>query len=160
MDNYKLQSNEVVLYKGDVVLLNENNTLKLILTNLNFVFIPQHNENLPIEIYPIEDVKMYQGLPQIKTKANNVEIYFLTSEKEFSFNSKIELHKFTKEATKLLTGKTTAERNAEKVKNAIGLVDNTLGINTVSAVGSVIKDGVVGKVGKGINKVVGKFLKK
>lgn len=154
MNNYKLKENEVVLYKGDVTLSNKNSK-RLILTNLNIVLIDQE-DNVSIEIYPIEDIKLYQGQPQIKKKGNLVEIYLLSTEIDFVFNSKIELNKFISEAIKLLTGKTAVERGAEKVKNAIKLVDDTLGINTVSAVGSVVKDGVVGKGFKKIGKIIKK----
>lgn len=164
MENYKLKENEVVLYKGEITLADKKGNTQLILTNLNIVFITKNKklfteEEVNVDFYPVEEIKIYEGIPQIKTKGNIVELYLLSTEKEFTFISKIELHKFMSEAKKLLTGKTTAERNAEKVKNTIKLVDDTLGIDTVSAVGNTVKDGIVGKVGKGF-KAIGKIFKK
>ena len=164
MEHYTLKEDEVVLYKGDITLLDKKDKTQLILTNLNLVFITKtkkifEDEIVNTESYPIENVKIYEGLPQVKTKANNVEIYFKTTEKEFIFESKHELHKFVGEINKLLTGKTTAERNAEKVKSAINLVNDTLGIDVVQTTGNVAKKGIVGGISDSINKIGKHFVK-
>ena len=156
MENYLLREDEVVLYKG-TVLANDKKT-NLILTNINIVFIsvginPFGENAVTKELYPVNEIKIYEGIPQIKPKDREVEIYFKTGEKNFSFESKKELHLFLSEATKLLTGKTGAERNAEKVKNAIGLVNDTLGVDIVKATGEVAKDGVLNKVFAPIGKI-------
>jgi len=39
MENYDLEEDEVVLYKGNVALKNKKGETNLILTNVNFVFI-------------------------------------------------------------------------------------------------------------------------
>lgn len=158
MENYNLREDEVVLWKGNINLSDQKECSRLILTNLNLVFITKINnsetdEIINTEIYNIQEVKMYQGVPQVKTKASKVEIYLKSTEKEFTFDSKNELHKFVSEINKLLTGKTTAERNAEKIKNAIHLVNDTLGVDIVKGAGEVVKNGIVGSVSGSIGKI-------
>lgn len=96
---------------------------------------------------------MYEGAPQIKTKGHEVEVYLLEDEVNFEFESKMELHKFINASNKLLTGETSVQKGAKKVKDTIGLVDDTLGINTVQATGNVIKNGVVGSITGAIGKI-------
>ena len=158
MENYNLREDEVVLYKSDINLLDKKGkTTLLILTNINIVFITKtkkllEEEIVNTEIFPVGDIKIYEGIPQVKSNANKVELYFKTTEKEFAFNSKSEVHKFQNTIIKLLTGKTTAERNAEKVKNAIGLVNDTLGVDIVKCTGEVAKNGIVGSITNSIDK--------
>ncbi len=158
MENYKLRSDEVVLYKGDVILKNKKGTTELILTNINLVFINKHNdlfskEEVTILEYPVHSIKMYEGIPQIKAKGDIVEIYLLETEIEVEFYSKIELYKFTNATKKLLTGESSAQRGAKKVKDAIGLVDDTLGINTVQTTGNLLKKGIFGNITGAIDKI-------
>lgn len=158
MENYKLRADEVVLYKGDVILKNKKGTTELILTNLNIVFINKYKELLSKEEitileYPVHSIKIYEDVPQIKVNGNTVEIYLLETEIEFKFNSKTELHKFNSVAKKLLTGQTSVERVCKNVKNSIDLIDDTLGINTVQATGDVLKNGIVGNITGAIGKI-------
>ena len=96
-----------------------------------------------------------------------VELYFFHDEVEFLFKSGSELHRFMNAALKLLTNKTKFERGAEKVKGAISIVDNSLGVNSVDACRNVAsfaaKNNAVGKtagiIGKGA-KIIGKIVKK
>ena len=87
---------------------------------------------------------MYNGMPQIKQDGHKATIFLTTGEKHLSFSSKAEAWKFVSHATQLLTGQTMAERGAEKLRNALNLVDDTLGINTVDTVKNVIENGVTG----------------
>ena len=158
MENYKLRADEVVLYKGDVALKNKNGTTELILTNINLVFINRYKklfskEEIIILEYPVHSIKMYEGEPQIKAKSNIVEIYLLETEIEVEFNSKMELYKFINATNKLLTGKSSVQKGAKKVKDAIDLVDDTLGINTVQATGNVLKNGIAGGITDSIGKI-------
>ena len=142
--NYILREDEVVLYKGDIMLVEQKDKAQLLLTNLNMVFITNtkkiiEEEKRTIEVYSVSDVKIYEGLPQVKAEGENVEIYLKNTEKEFSFVSRGECHKFISVITKLLTGKTGLERNAEKVKNTIDLVNETLEVDIVKATGNVVK---------------------
>ena len=91
-------------------------------------------------------IKIYNDIPQIKQKDCSVEIYLTSTERKIDFSQKSDAHKFTKAAYELLTGKTLSARGAEKVSNAIGLVDTALGINTVDTVKNVLENGITGSV--------------
>ncbi|MBQ7797760.1 MAG: hypothetical protein IJ371_01400 [Clostridia bacterium] len=160
MKNYELSSNEVVLYKGDVTPVEDKGAIRLILTNLNIVFITTHKkffgkEEIDVESYPVGEIKIYNGVPQLKVQGNIVEIYLLTDEKEIKFSSKSEIHKFINEATNLLTHKTKLERCAEKVKKTINLVKDTIGEDNINAIKNATKDGKIVTTAKAISKGAG-----
>ena len=141
MENYNLKEDEVVLYKGYGHIANSKDSTQIILTNYNFVFITTQkkllrHDDIIVETFAKEDVKWYEDKPHIKTNGKTVEMYFKTCEKDFVFSSKSELHKFTSQAIKLTTGKSTAQRTLEKAKNTIDMIDNSLGIDTRSAFSS------------------------
>lgn len=139
MKNYELKTDEVVLYKGDIMQRNTYTTSQLILTNYNIIFDSDINQDVVVtESYPIEEVKMYNGEPQIKTKGNIVEIYFMSTEKEFQFMSKLELIKFINTAKKLLTGKNKFERGAEKYKKAMQTFNKAIDDETVASTKNAI----------------------
>lgn len=160
MTNYTLQSNETVLYQGNVVLENRNATVEMMLTNLNLVFVITTRKFLSksqvdVEAYPIEEIKIYNNAPQIKQKNARVEIYLSCGEVVVHFASMFEASKFVNSALHLLTGKSMAERGADKFKGAVGLVDNTLGINTVDTVKNVLENGITGTLLGGFGRKTG-----
>lgn len=127
------------------------------MTNLYLVFIKIRkkvfSEQVEIEGYPIEEIKIYNELPQIKQDATCVVIYLTSGEKTVELFSRMEVRKFINCAYELLTGETQMTRGAGKVKNAIGLVDDALGIDTVGTIQSVVENGIVGTlIGKGKKK--------
>ena len=169
MENYSLQPNEAVLYKGratfgnnktssDLLLTKTMSTLlltktssELLLTNINVVVItktskPFSKEQVDLKIFPVEDIKVYNDVPQIKQNGLMVEIYLTNTEIILDFDSKSAAHKFANTANELITGKSMSERGAEKFKGALNLVDDTLGISTVGTIKSVVENGVVGNV--------------
>ena len=157
MITYNLGANEVVLYKGEITMLGKQQTVKLVLTNENIVFGGVNQDNHNEEVYSINSIKMYKGVPQIIIKGHNVELYLTTKVIEFSFIKKSELLKFRNAAIELLTGKTKVERGAEKVKGAIHLIDDTLNIDIVKATGNLISTNVsslVEKVGDATCKAI------
>lgn len=161
MEHYRLREDEVVLYKGRVYLCKKKGVTDLILTNLHIVFVNKYKklfsqEEITVYDYSIEDIKMYNGVPQIKTKNGITEVYLLDTEIEFRFESKKELILFVNTVNKLLTGESTIQKKAKEVRNAIDLVDETLGIDTVKATGNVLKNGVIGSIASSVSKVFGK----
>lgn len=99
---------------------------------------------------------MYEGVPQVKAKSNDVEIYLKTKELEFGFQSKSEVYKFRSAIIKLLTGKTGFERGADKVKDKIDVVNDTFGVDVVKSTEDVVKNGIVESIG-GLFEKVGKI---
>ena len=157
MKNYNLRPDEVVLYSGDVQIEKHRGSIELTLTNYSLIIINTvkkmfSKEQVNVETFPVEQIKVYNGVPQIKQKFMYVEIFMTCGEITIGFQSKKEASKFVDAAMQLLTGETTAERGANKVKGAIGLVDKTLGVNTVGAVKSVLENGVVGTILGGFGK--------
>lgn len=157
MTNYTLQPNETVLYQGNVALENRNATVEMMLTNLNLVFVITTRKflsksQIEVETYSVEEIKIYNNTPQIKQKNARVEIYLSCGEVVVHFASMFEASKFVNAALRLLTGKTMAERGADKFKGAVGLVDDTLGINTVGTVKNVLENGITGTLLGGFGK--------
>ena len=157
MKHYNLQANESVLYQGEVSIEKRNGNVELILTNLNLVCIIStkklfSKEQVEVEVYPVGDIKIYNDTPQIKQKGSRVEIFLSSNEIPVVFSSLFEAGKFVKSAFHLLTGKTTAGRGADKVKGAVGLVDNALGIKTADVVKNTIENGLAGTILGGIGK--------
>ena len=160
MENYTLLPNESVLYRNnDCKILNkyEKSNAELILTNLNLVFVKKTKkmftkEEISIETYPIEEIKIYNDVPQIKQNDTEVEIFFIDGEKTIELYSKNEGRKFINKAFELLTGKTLAARASGKVNGSIKLVDNALGVNSVGAIKSVAEKGFIGSILGGFGK--------
>ena len=157
MKDYQLKEDEVVLFKGDIELQGVKGKTELIFTNHNFVFINKQKkllgeEDVEVEIYPVTDVKIYEKKPQIKVKELNVEIYFLRDEKTCIFSSEEDVNEFMNEAQKLLTHKTIAEKGAQKVKDGINLVNETLNVDIVHSTGNLINNVATKFVGGFANK--------
>ncbi len=143
MKFYQLQPNETVIYQ-----CNACGGTEVVLTNLNLVLLKRtkkllSQDEITVDVYQKDDIKIYNSIPQIKQKNSSVEIYLTNTEIMIDFGSKSDAHKFTNAAIELLTGKTAAVRGAEKVKNAVALIDDTLGIHTMDTVKNVLEKGVV-----------------
>lgn len=156
MENYELKENEVVLYKGEVSLINPKHSARLLLTNLNVVFIIRTSffkEDITTEIFSVSDVKTYEGEPQVKVSSDTVEIYFKNTEKEFKFHSKSDQRKFISEITKLLTGKSGTERTVEKIKKNIDVINDTLGCDIIKSTENIAKNGIMGSTESLLGKI-------
>lgn len=165
MTNYTLKPNESVLYNGNVRLEKRNGQVDFTLTNLNLVFVTSvkklfSKEQIDIETYPVSEIKFYNNVPQIKQKDSRVEIYLTNNELVVLFTSMIEARKFVSSALHLLTGKTFSERSADRVKGAVNLIDETLGINTVNTIKNTLENGIMGTVVGSIGKKAPQVLKK
>lgn len=150
MKHYNLDEDEVVLFKSTILVSENKESAEIILTNKNFVIVNEKKklsdkEKTDVKVYLVEDIKRYNGIPQIIQKKEVVELYFLHDEVEFFFHSRIDAHKFVRAALNLLTGKTTLERNVEKVKNTISIVDNSLGIDSIDLARKAVQSGAIGK---------------
>lgn len=155
MEHYSLQSNEAVLFEDDIIIQNSKADNHLILTNINIVIVSTvrkvfKKDEVTTFIYPVAEIKVYNGVPQITQKKGKITVYLLNGELNFSFYSNSKAVKFMGKMTDLITGKSIAQRGAGKVKNAIGLVDDTLGINTMGTLSSAIENGFVKTLFKGI----------
>ncbi len=159
MEHYQLREDEVVLYKGTVNLKSKivGGLSQLVLTNHNLVFITKQEnidgENISVTTYPINEIKVFRDVYQIKKKGNIVEMYFLHDEVEFEFFAKGDTNKFVHETINLLTEKSSFERGCQNTKKAINTIDNTFGIDSVGIVSNILTNKLGGKfLGLGKNK--------
>ena len=121
---------------------SENGQVEVLLTNFNIVLIDIIDDIIGVETLPIATLKIYKGIPQVKHKGLNVEIYFTSGEKYLTFANRVEIHKFVKAIYELVTGKTQAERGVKKFKRGIDLVDETLEISTLDTVKGIVEKGI------------------
>ena len=158
MSRINLQQDEVVLFEGDVSITGHstsvgvfsNNTIELVLTNLRIYFVRVikkmfSKEQVNIDSYDICDIKVYNGVPQvkqIKTGSCEVILSLISCEMHIEFESAFEAIKFVNSAYKLITGKSAAARGAEKFKGAVNMVNDALGIDAVDTVKSVLENGI------------------
>ncbi len=156
MANYQLKTDEVVLYRGNVAIVGRRGKTLLILTNQNVIFEISTKKSIfgkpevEAEVYPLQEVKIYEEKPQVKQKGPKVEIFFLTNEIKLEFPSLIEASKFNMAIVKVITGKSIQDRGADKVKGTLQFVDDALGINAVDTVKGVLENGVVGSLIGGV----------
>ena len=148
MAKVELNETEAVLFNAEVWAEGENfSEAEFFFTNERLIFKYKKREKIfkwvdMQDEYDVADVKIFNGAPQIIQKSEEVEIYLKNKQLQISFINKKEAHNFTKKVTELLTGKTAGKRAAEKIKGAIALVDDTLGIDTVQTATGVLKSGV------------------
>ena len=152
MEKYLLKQDEVVLYKGNTAFQDtfkpkrvKNYNTELCLTNLNVILTTGtkkflSKEEIDVEVYGIDTIKMYNDTPQVIKKNDIVEIYFLNQQKCLQFPNKKEGKEFVEQVIKLVSGKSKFVREVLKVKKAIE--------NTAKAI-----DIDVGKIAKGATQV-------
>ena len=151
MEEYVLQSDEVVLFKGDAFYGNQGTSCEIIQTNINLIVIFKtkkmfRKENVEIVTFPMDGIKYFKDAPQVKQKGSAVELSFSNAEVLLAFSSKSSANHFFRSVMEALTEDAIPPRAVGIVKDAIGVVDNTLGINTVETVVGVMGKGVAGTI--------------
>lgn len=147
MENYKLAEDEVCLCETDAYDEQAKQNCDILLTN-KYLLLTYSKQRLfrPTEYrttrYSVNDVKYFNGEPQVKIKKRVVEVYFKNSEVKLNFDSKWfgTENALYNAFIKFLSGKNLAERGADKFKGAIKLVDDTLGIDTLGAARSAVEN--------------------
>ncbi len=157
--NYQIEEDEVILYEGLVefnVELNKPLTTIFTLTSKRMIFelekgFFKKTKEL-VDIIYLNDIKVFNGEVQCKQKLNDLVIQ--TSKKNFtlSFNSLFEAKKVNTKVLNAVTGTTVAERGSNKVKGALDLVDETLGLDTRGIAKGLLENGVKGTIINGIKK--------
>lgn len=147
MIEYAMKEDEVVLYKGQAKVDDSQHFSDILLTNVNLVITTRikkifAKDEVYTQVFPLSELKVYQNTPQLKQKGNKVELFFANKNIVIEFSSLLAPHKFVNELTKLLTGKTASERGADKVKGFVGIVDDTLGIDTIGAIKGIAENGL------------------
>ena len=164
MEKYVLQPDEAILFEDDVSIVESKTNDHIILTNLNVVIESTEKKvfkkgNTAVTVFPVTEIKVYKEKPQVVHKKEVVTIFLAMGEITMSFDSLFKATTFTTKITELITGKGVGARGAEKVKGAIGLIDDALGINTMGTVSSVLENGIVKTLFKGTGSPVAKTSK-
>jgi len=156
MSNYKLAANEVVLFDGLVRSNIEKGSLYLILTSEKLVFEREKGllkkERELVDIIMLEDVKIYNEEAQIKAKGTEVTIQTIQKIIVVNFTGMIEAKKFVGKIINVVTGTNLAKRSSNKIKGAIDIVDETLGVDSRGAIKGLVENGIKGTIINGIAK--------
>lgn len=154
--NFTLQVNEVVLYEGEVESKDYKGKLILTLTSQKFVIeresgIFKKTRELVQEIN-LSDVKIYNGVAQVKQSGSNVDIQTVSKNFTFKFSGLLEARKFTSKIIDAVTESTVAQRVSDKAKDAFEIVDDTLGLDTRATVKNILEQGLIGTIFNGSSK--------
>ena len=156
METIALLEDEVVLYNGEATSNEYKGNLKLTLTSLQIVVEKEKGifkkEIELLDTIALEDIKTYNGVVQIKQKGASAEIQTKVKNITFNFSGLIEARKFVGKAIDASTGTTLAKRSSDKVKSALDLTDDTLGVDTRGTIKSVLEQGIKGTLINGIKK--------
>lgn len=156
MANFELLADEVVLYEGVVTSKNYKGNLQLTLTSHKIVLEKEKGvfkkERELIDIIMLETVKFYNNAAQIKQKNDTVEVQTIDKNITLVFSGMLEARKFTGKIVDAVTGTTLAKRSADKIKDAFGMVDDTLGLDTRGTIKGILENGVKGTLLNGIGK--------
>ncbi len=156
MANFELLADEVVLYEGVVTSKNYKGSLQLTLTSHKIVLEKEKGvfkkERELIDIIMLETVKFYNNAAQIKQKNDTVEVQTTDKNITLMFSGMLEARKFTGKIVDAVTGTTLAKRSSDKIKDAFGMVDDTLGLDTRGTIKGILENGVKGTLLNGIGK--------
>lgn len=156
MANYELQPEEVVLYEGTVACKAYKGTLLMTLTSKKVVFEKEKGlfkkERDLVDIIPLESVKFYNDVAQIKQKGSEVEVQTVEKNLTIIFSGMLEARKFTGKIIDAATGTTFAKRSSNRIKGAFKMVDDTLGLDTRGTIKGVLEKGVKGTILNGVGK--------
>ena len=156
MENYELQSDEVILYEGVVTSKAYKGNLQLTLTSQKIIFEKDKGlfkkERELVDIIPLENIKIYNETAQIKQKGSDVEVQTVDKNVTLVFSGMLEARKFTGKIVDAVTGTTLAKRSSDKIKDAFNMVDETLGLDTRGTIKGVLENGVKGTILNGIGK--------
>ena len=100
----------------------------------------------------LENIKIYNGVAQVKQKISDVEIQTVDKNINVTFSGMIEARKFAGKLIDTVTGTTFAQRVSDKTKGAIDMVDDTLGVDTRGTIKGVLEQGIKGTLLNGIGK--------
>ena len=156
METIALLEDEVVLYNGEATSNEYKGNLKITLTSHQIVVEKEKGlfkkEIELLDTISLEDIKTYNDVVQIKQKGASAEIQTKTKNITFNFSGLIEARKFVGKAIDASTGTTLAKRSSDKVKSALDLTDDTLGLDTRGTIKSVLEQGIKGTLINGIKK--------
>ena len=105
-----------------------------------------------IDILPLESVKVYNDIAQIKQKGATVEVQTVDKNLSIVFSGMLDARKFTGKIVDTVTGISLARRGCNKIKDAFDIIDDTLGLDTRGAIKGILENGVKGTIINGFGK--------
>ncbi|MBQ6323702.1 MAG: hypothetical protein IJI22_02595 [Bacilli bacterium] len=154
--NYEIGKDEVILYEGKVGFKKMGASTNFILTSKKMIFEKEKGlfkkEKEVLDVIELNKIKTYNNALQIKQKMTELEIQTEEQKLSLYFNGMIEAKKVMTKIINATTNTTVAKRGSEKVKGAIDLVDDTLGLDTRGVVRGVVENGIKGTLINGIKK--------
>ena len=140
MEHYKLNKSEVVLFRNDILLLEDGkkgkNKVKteLLLTNENFVFINKskklfQKETVDTIVVAIESMKIYNEMPYMVRKDELVEIYTIDDEYFLEFDNKKSAKEFFNKTMRVASGYSKFVRGVKKVGKEVSDANEALNIS-------------------------------
>lgn len=156
MTNFDLLPDEVVLYEGTVTTNRHKGSILVTLTSQKLALEREKGlfkkEKELVDIITLNTVKIHNGVAQIRQKGSSVEIQTVEINIELIFTGMLEARKFAGKMVDAVTGTTLAQRNSEKIKGAIDIVDDTLGLDTRGTIKGILENGIKGTLLNGIGK--------
>lgn len=158
MGNFELESDEVVLFEGNVVYKNDigRHSVKFTLTSKKMIFEKEKGilkkQIEIVDIIPLQEVKIYNGEVQSKQKSSELNIQTINKNITLYFSGIFEARKVNNKIIDTISGTSIAERGSDKIKGAINLVDETLGLDTRGMVKGLMENGVKGTIINGLKK--------
>ena len=105
-----------------------------------------------VDMIPLEEVKIYNGEVQSKQKNSELNIQTINKNIILYFNGIFEARKVNNKIIDTVSGTSMVERGSNKIKCAIDLVDETLGLDTRGMVKGLMENGVKGTIINGLKK--------
>lgn len=142
MFDYSFKEDEVLLCNAEVLFDSEKQKSEIYLTNLFLTIVkPTTTDDGEKErlTNPVSEIKVYNGIPQIKRNALHFDVFFVNNVVSFDFTNKKDANLFMNAALTLLTGKTTAQRNADAFNGIVSALDEALDMDTKSTVKEAAK---------------------
>lgn len=159
MNSYTLAPEEVLLYRGEAQFKHNNTVGEVLLTSTNIVEITKtkkmfQKERVFVQPYAVRGVKFYRDAPKITLQNSTLEVQTADGTILLEFGDRGQARKFEALLFELLTGLTSVQRDAQRVRGTINVVDEALGINTMETIKNVASKGVLGSLVDGLSGVV------
>ena len=142
MNNYTLQENETILFRGSCALLpngkktnSSEEANDIILTNINIVLFVKHKKLLKTvedaRIFNVMDVKTYDETVQIIRRKSVIDIYLKEGELFLDFFKERYAKEFCDKALRLISGYSKLVRGVKKTQKAVKETNEALDIDIV-----------------------------
>lgn len=154
--NYTIDSDEVILFEGEIGYNRNVVNDYLTLTNKKMIFEKKKglfkSKKELIEIIYLNDIKIHNNEVQCVSKGFDVNIQTIQKNIKMTFNGLILPKKICTLIKNELTGTNALSRGSDKVNNALNTVDEKLGIDTRGVVKGLLENGLKGTLINGIKK--------